>query len=645
MPSSDKLIGEKLGDYRIESVLGQGGMAKVYLGLDENLERYAAIKVTEPTLLASDDDEEYRKRFEQEARAIARLNHPNIVSIFQFGFNEEENIYYMAMGLIEGRDLRHILKEYNKQAKHMDSDDVIKIIADVSSALDYAHKQDVIHRDVKPSNIMVQNDGSAVLTDFGLALNVNEGTVGNTFGSVHYIAPEQAVSSAQAGPQSDLYSLGVVLFEMLTGRVPFEDVSAMSVALKHISDAPPRPTTMNARIPAAVEAVILRAMDKDITKRYQTGAEFTQALRQAYEAANDPDNEEWDDEAPPQDYEIMPLEELKTQHDKTTALIEPVSVTDASTPEDVMLKATEATTPFFEEPGSLPFMPIDERPKAPGATPSVDDKPPKRRRPMLVAIAVLTLIVFVGGGAFATGVIDLGGDETPTPTRTQIAAALDAPTETPTPTESATSTETEAATPTHTHTPTMTATPTMTVSATATATPTATATATPSNTPTVTNTPTPAITATPRIVAAVTDDPEVLLRYDGRSVVLFNRTLDQHQINISELIFIKAAGDEENTVFRASQWTASPIRALRGRDCLQIWTLNYTLLPPTEFPAEICNNVQGFFASRNTFWIDSQEGATFEVQMRGDTLAVCPAVARESSEEFRCLVNLPDTPE
>ncbi|MCA9913016.1 MAG: serine/threonine protein kinase, partial [Anaerolineae bacterium] len=276
MVTSDPLIGKRLGDYLIEGVLGTGGMARVYRGYDDALDRYAAIKVIEPQLIASAEEDEYRERFLREARAIARLNHPNIVGVYQF--NQVGNLYYIAMEYVQGRNLRDILKSYLRQGKVIPTEEFQLVMRDIADALDYAHKNSIIHRDVKPSNIIVKEDGHAVLTDFGLALNAVEGTIGNTFGSVHYIAPEQAISSAQAVPQSDQYSLAIVAYELLTGRVPFDDASAMSVALKHISDPPPPPTDLNPNIPDGVEKAMLKALDKDLNKRYPSTRAFVDAM-------------------------------------------------------------------------------------------------------------------------------------------------------------------------------------------------------------------------------------------------------------------------------------------------------------------------------------------------------------------------------
>ncbi|NDJ76138.1 MAG: serine/threonine protein kinase [Chloroflexi bacterium] len=280
MSSPDPFIGKQLGDYTIQKLLGRGGMSRVYLGFDENLQRYAAVKVISGDF-ATTTEEEYTRRFQSEARAIARLQHPNIVGVYQFG--RTEGIYYMAQVFLEGKDLRVLLKSYSEKNQRMPVDEVLRIARDVATALDYAHEQGVIHRDIKPSNIMLaKKTGRAILMDFGLALSVHEGTTGDTFGSAHYIAPEQAVSSAKSVPQSDLYSLGIVLYEMLAGKVPFDDPSVMSVALKHLNEVPPPPTMYNPELPSAAEAVILKVLDKDPERRHKTGKELVDDLAKAF---------------------------------------------------------------------------------------------------------------------------------------------------------------------------------------------------------------------------------------------------------------------------------------------------------------------------------------------------------------------------
>jgi serine/threonine protein kinase len=280
MALDDPLIGKQLGDYTIQKLLGRGGMSRVYQGYDQNLDRLAAVKVISGDFVTT-TEEEYTRRFQSEARAIARLRHPNIVGVYQFG--RTEGIYYMAQVFLEGKDLRSLLKEYGDRNQRIPPDEVLRIISDVGGALDYAHEQGVIHRDIKPSNIMLEKKTArAILMDFGLALSVQEGTMGDTFGSAHYIAPEQAVSSAKSVPQSDLYSLGIVLYEMLAGRVPFDDPSVMSVALKHLNELPPPPTMYNPDLPPAVEAVIMRVLDKDPKRRHATGKELLDDLVRAF---------------------------------------------------------------------------------------------------------------------------------------------------------------------------------------------------------------------------------------------------------------------------------------------------------------------------------------------------------------------------
>ncbi len=276
----DPLIGQQLGDYVIENLLGQGGMARVYRAVDPNLNRVAAVKVIDPGVAG---DPEYTRRFKREAQAVAKLTHPNIVSIYQAGV--EHGIYYMAMAFIDGVDVDWLIKDYRRENRLMSYDTLLKIIGQIVSALDYAHSQGVIHRDVKPGNIMLTPQGRAYLTDFGLVRDMAIPTLGEIFGSPHYISPEQAINSARAVPQSDLYSLGVVIYEMVAGRVPFDDAQANDIALMHIQQLPPPPSRFSPNLPRPVEAVVLKALAKKVSDRYQTGAELFNALRQAVKSS------------------------------------------------------------------------------------------------------------------------------------------------------------------------------------------------------------------------------------------------------------------------------------------------------------------------------------------------------------------------
>jgi tRNA A-37 threonylcarbamoyl transferase component Bud32 len=272
----DPFIGRQLGNFRVERLLGRGGMAAVYYGHDVMLDRPVAIKVIDSRYR---DNEIYMARFLREARAVARWRHEHIIHVYHVG--EEDGVHYMVMEHVPGGDLASLLAEHRACDTLLPVNDVLRIGRAVASALDFAHAHGVIHRDVKPGNVLLADDGRVVLSDFGLVLDRTEETSGDSFGSPHYIAPEQAERSSQAVPASDLYALGVMLYELLAGRRPFDDPSPATLALQHLMEPPPSPRQFNPDLNYGAEVVLLRALAKEPEARYPSGAALIAALEAA----------------------------------------------------------------------------------------------------------------------------------------------------------------------------------------------------------------------------------------------------------------------------------------------------------------------------------------------------------------------------
>ena len=267
-----KILG---GRYEIEEQIGSGGMATVYRARDLVLKRYVAVKVLRDEFTT---DEEFIKRFETEAQSAARLVHSNIVSIFDVGV--DNGIYYIVMELIQGKTLKEIIVEERGPLPWKWS---VNVAIQIASALEMAHRNNIIHRDIKPHNIIITEDGIAKVTDFGIAKAVSNSTItafGTTIGSVHYFSPEHA-KGGYTDARSDLYSLGVVMYEMVTGRVPFDADTPVSVALKHMQEEPVPPIDINPNLPESVNKIILKSLQKDPMLRYQTATELLQDLRMA----------------------------------------------------------------------------------------------------------------------------------------------------------------------------------------------------------------------------------------------------------------------------------------------------------------------------------------------------------------------------
>ena len=267
-----KLLGNR---YEIIEKIGNGGMATVYKATDKVLKRNVAVKILRDEFTT---DDEFIKRFEVEAQSAARLTHPNIVSIYDVGV--DGNLYYIVMELIQGKTLKEIIVKEKGPLPWKWS---INVSIQIASALEMAHRNNIIHRDIKPHNIIITEDGVAKVTDFGIAKAVSNSTItafGTTIGSVHYFSPEHA-RGGFTDAKSDLYSLGVVMYEMVTGRVPFDADTPVSVALKHMQEEPVEPIELNPNLPIAVNKIIMRALQKDTTLRYQTASEMLVDLKKA----------------------------------------------------------------------------------------------------------------------------------------------------------------------------------------------------------------------------------------------------------------------------------------------------------------------------------------------------------------------------
>ncbi|TLS37320.1 Stk1 family PASTA domain-containing Ser/Thr kinase [Pseudalkalibacillus caeni] len=269
------MIGKHInGRYKLLEAIGDGGMAIVYKAKDLILDRIVAVKLLRPEF---SKDSDFIRRFRREAESATSLVHPNIVGIYDVG--EEEDYYFIVMEYVPGTTLKDQIR--NRGA--LPIEEALSIMSQITSAIEHAHENNIIHRDIKPHNILINEYGEAKVTDFGIAMAISSATITHTnsvLGSVHYFSPEQA-RGAIANAKSDIYSLGVVLYEMVTGVLPFSGDSPVSVALKHLQDDFPKPRTINPSIPQSVENIILKAMAKDPLHRYDSAEEMEEAVNNA----------------------------------------------------------------------------------------------------------------------------------------------------------------------------------------------------------------------------------------------------------------------------------------------------------------------------------------------------------------------------
>ena len=576
---ADALIGKQLNNFRIDHLLGRGGMAQVYYGMDMGLNRPVAIKVIDDRWR---EDEQFTARFISEAQTIATWRHNNIIQVYYAG--NEADLYYFVMEYIDGEDLTDYMQIRHNSGESIPYEKVISILRATASGLDYAHSKGVIHRDVKPSNIMLGSDNRVVLMDFGLALDVQKGTIGESFGTPHYIAPEQARDASTAVAQSDQYALGVIAYEMLTGQVPFDNPSAMNVALMHMTDEPPKPSKLNPNLTPDVEHVLLKVLSKQPVQRFPSCQAFVETLEHAI--AGRPTL--IDDVSPAQINKI---------------LISPPTV-----------NATE-TLIGNDKPASVHTA---QRP----AQASAKDK--SNRLP-------LTLVAVIGIAIVVIGILVVIGGNNPMSeeqaTRTVAAQIVDASTQTPIPTElPPTATELPEDTPipaTATDLPEDTPIP-----ATATDLPEdtpipATTTDLPTDTPILpTATDSPTMMPIPSVATlAFPNGSPVVLYYNANSFYIWNPTSDRIRSGEFKFRALDSNGNTLSNRFDGTRWTQF-YSYLDGGNCVAVEMTTGGHLKPAE-----CSNYNSVVNTTSSsdliFWTGQAQITGFRVSWQDAEVARC----------------------
>jgi Tol biopolymer transport system component/outer membrane biosynthesis protein TonB/predicted Ser/Thr protein kinase len=468
---TEDLTGKQLGPYHVVAIIGKGGMGVVYQAYEAKLSRYVALKVLSRRYA---DDPTFVKRFWQEAKAAANLEHPHILPVYAYG--EHERYHYIAMQLVREGSLLNML-----QGEPLELVQIGHITSQLSRALDYAHSQNVIHRDVKPDNILISRHSGCLLTDFGIAKLLEATThltqTGISLGTPAYMSPEQIRADANLDGRSDVYSLGVVVYEMATGRIPFQG-KMQAIQMQHLNDPPPPPRELNPALPKRVEEVILKTLEKNPDARFATASEMAQALGAAM----------------PEGLALGgaggaailgPTPSQVTEADRAAQAGEPIDSEELT----AILEATSAM-PSVEEKRRAPTEPV----------PALPSSRRLGRLPIVAAVAALALVALIVAGLVGVGGLGgrvLGGADAPTPvavvgageTETPTATRTRAPTQTPLPQPSATDIAEE---------------PTLTPAPTATEEPEPTSANTPTRAPTQTST----RSATPTEAATATPEPE-----------------------------------------------------------------------------------------------------------------------------------------
>ncbi len=593
----DPLIGQQLANFRVEHLLGSGGMAQVYYGVDVKLQRPVAIKVIDTHFR---NNPSYAQRFVKEARVMAKWRHENIVQIYYA--DDQAGLYYYVMELIDGQDLASLMAFYAEEGELMPIADILRIGRSVASALDYAHEQGVIHRDVKPSNVLIARDGRVALGDFGMALDIRDGSLGDAFGTPHYISPEQARRSADAIPQSDLYSLGVILYEILTGAVPFNDPSPASVALQHITNKPPAPRSINPDLPMEVEAVLLKALEKDPRDRFQTGAKLMDALEKALAVTRIPSKLAM----PPLPVNVPTIHRSEISIDDLTRR----GVTKRPAP------ATRMAAVLPQQPPTVRANPPQQPAPVIQVAPAPTSKETRRSFPWWIFLFLILAgagLYYFNPGIFSsidlsflatTSPTPLPPTVTPTFTPEPSASPSPAPTETSVPTlPPPTVTQAEVAAP---PLPTETPTPTLTIT----------------------------VTATTTLTPTSTPVPEPTVKYpEGQHFTLIYNESSFHMLSqgtlprtLSGFIFerLDGSGKPLPNVFGGWVWQKE-FQDIRGGYCVTIKIYGNTVpyLDPRECKRGYLNIIQIRDDDEQIFWTVLENSSQFRVLWKDEEVARC----------------------
>ncbi|MEZ4666664.1 MAG: protein kinase [Anaerolineae bacterium] len=304
------MANRKIGKYEVIERLGRGGMAEVYRAYQSSLDRYVAIKVLHAFLA---DDPEFKSRFEREAQNIAKLKHPNIVQVYDFDYDTEGESYYMVMELVDGTTLKDRVGSIVARGELLPISEVIRIIREAAGALAYAHSRNMIHRDVKPANLMLDHDNRVVLTDFGIAKIVTGAQFtasGGMVGTPAFMAPEQGLGEA-GDERSDLYSLGIIMFQLLVGKLPYDADTPLAIILKHLNSPTPSIRDFKPDLPATLDRIVSKAIAKEPVERYQSASELIEDLER-FANNHHPDSDQ------PQSFFVSPDENSSHSASDTT---------------------------------------------------------------------------------------------------------------------------------------------------------------------------------------------------------------------------------------------------------------------------------------------------------------------------------------